>query len=276
MKGSVVPWTISAVLAVVCIVLLFKKQAPQTAADQTLNQEVTKLRAELKELREKASPAAEKPVADKKALQLTIALGKGHTNAIEGLNSLAEAAREQTLREGKDAPASAELLSAFTLLGRNAGQGDQSAFVGLWRSMRKPALQNYAAEGLSIAAAGGHEQALAILLDGENFGMSKLTAVNALRHVADAGNEKAIAILTTAAKDSENPKQLRILATAGLHKAAGNGNTNAIDTLGDLAKSEVLELREPARRGLEAAGLNKQERALEILKNLPATRSRTQ
>jgi len=206
------------------------------------------------------------PNATKETMrQLGFAASRGDFSALDKLAEHAAAAIKA--RTNVQQYVLADVDDAFDVLGSEAGQGNDTAFQALWRATRNKNLDGLAIRALGQAAALGHEQSLAILLEPERHLLLRSSTVSALRPVAEAGNPRAIDALAAVSMD-EKSKALWHLAASGLEKATIAGNAAAIDAMTVFARSENVSVRRVALLALENASFQNHSRAVEALRTL--------
>jgi len=243
--------------------------------------ELLQLRNEMRQLREQASaPTADaRPVTShpappsvaavqspgEDARQFGAAALQGDSSALDKLANLAAAVR--TMKPEEQAAARLAILSAFELLGTEAGRGNTAGLQALWQASRIRELQGFAVRALGQAAGLGSEEALKPLLDPESYLLLRSSATAALKPAADAGNERAIQALAATAADP-NQQALWLLAAQGMETAAANGSATAIDGLATLAAARNQTISKQAVLALEAAARKNQPRAAEALRKL--------
>jgi len=211
-----------------------------------------------------ASAPAVQPPGDE-ARQLVVAAMGGDSSALDKLATLAAAQR--AMKPDEQAAARSGILSAFALLGTEAGKGNTAGLQALWQASRIRGLQGYAVEALGQAAGLGSEEALKTLLDPESYLLLRSSTTAALKPAADAGNERAIQALAATAADPQQ-QALWLLAAQGLGTAAANGNPTAIDGLATIAAATNQMISKEAVLALEAAARKNQPGAEEALRKL--------
>ena len=137
------------------------------------------------------------------------------------------------------------MREAFDLLGQEAGKGNESAFAGLKDSLPCGSIMHgFALDSIGIAAAGGHKEALSILL---KLDESELLSerVGAMMAPASANIEPAVDFLIHVLRNPNN-RPLFNMASDGLKGAAQKGNAKAQAALDELAKAEPKAEEAPA------------------------------
>ena len=211
-------------------------------------------------------PAVEDPNAFKESMrQLGVAASRGDFSALDKLAEHAAAAMKARTNEHQYVLGDVD--DAFEVLGSETGEGNETAFQALWRATRNKALDGLAIRALGQAAALGHEQSLAVLLEPEKHLLLRTSTISALKPVAEAGNQRAIDALAAIATD-EKAKGLWYLAASGLEKATISGNANAIDAMAIFARSGNVSARKMALLALENAAFKQHSRASEALRTL--------
>lgn len=173
-----------------------------------------------------ATPQATTP---KSMRALAIRISAGDPSAFAELAATAKTLyRDINYEQEKERVLSNLVLmqSAFNELGERAGQGNTNAFAALKLSLGTKPLKSFAPDALGIAAAAGNEQALDMLLNYQQWGILKSSAVFALCEPARSNNEKAVHFLACV---MANPKDQALWhgASEGLVGAAVCGNAEA-------------------------------------------------
>lgn len=154
---------------------------------------------------------------------------------------------------------------AFDVIGDAGTKGNQFALDALERSLPIPEVKGPAVQALGVLAGNGDDGALEVLLHPEKYGALLAGSVGALKPAADNGNQKAIDALAAVAEDATK-QPLWFMAADGLGKAAGSGNTVAIDALIDLLASTNQSVQIAATSGLKLAAENQNAKAMEALR----------
>ena len=209
------------------------------------------------------TPAAGSAPADGTARRdeisrLGMAAMRGDHAALEQLDQIAATANR--MNADQKAALSADLRRTFTVLATEAGRGNAAALQAILRAshfdelrgLQFDELEGFAVGALGEAAQMGNAEALKPLLEPENHGILRSSAVGVLKSVADTGNTQAIEALAATAAD---PKQhaLWFLAAEGLTSAAAAGDATAIDSLAALAADKNPSVHRAAIRALEVA-----------------------
>ena len=118
------------------------------------------------------------------------------------------------------------MRAAFIELGERAGKGGTNAFTALKLSLGVPELRGVVPEALGIAAADGRTEALAMLLNYQQWGILKSSAVFALCAPAEKNNQVAVDFLAGILADPDD-RALWQVASQGLVAAANQGNLKA-------------------------------------------------
>ena len=118
------------------------------------------------------------------------------------------------------------MRAAFTELGEQAGQGNTNAFAALKRALGVAELRSFVPNALGIAAADGHAEALAMLLNYKQWGILKSSAMFALCAPAEKNNAQAVDFLSGILANPAD-RALWQGASQGLAAAATQGNLKA-------------------------------------------------
>ena len=130
------------------------------------------------------------------------------------------------------------MKAAFDVLGKEAGKGNDKAFLALKQSLGVPCLAAFAPDALGLAAADGNKAALDILLHYDNWDILESTALFALSVPAKANVEPAVDYFATrlAVINPEDQDGFLVkVATNALASAAINGNQKAKEALEQFA-----------------------------------------
>ena len=146
-------------------------------------------------------------------------------------------------------------------------QGNDTAFQALWRATRNKSLDGLAIRALGQAAALGHEQSLAILIEPERHMLLRTSTISALKPAAEVGNQRAIDALAAVTADPKS-RGLWYMVASGLEKATIAGNATAIDAMAVIAQSGSDQMRKVALLALENASFQNHPRAAEALRSV--------
>ncbi len=157
-------------------------------------------------------------------------IGRGETGAFEELVALAkELYRDIDYdQEEPRVMANLHLMSAASeTLGEQAAKGDAESLQALKRGLGYPYLGSFAPGGLGVAAGGGCQEAIDILVNYEQWGMQHSDAVQALRTAGAKNNEQAVDFLIRTVTDGQLSAYECQYATKALAGAAAQGNEKA-------------------------------------------------
>ena len=178
------------------------------------------------------------PVAKMRSLAKRIA--NGDDDAFQKLEEMAQKLyRDVNPTKDKERVASnaAMLNAAFEVLGEEAGQGNAHAFQALRDSLGAEHLKSFAPRGFGIAAAGGDEKSMDILLNHDRYDIPNASAVAALEAAARKNDPRAVDFLLNVLDDPK-ARPLWHMAAEGLRGAASKGNPKAKEALKQYEKAQ--------------------------------------
>jgi len=211
--------------------------------------------------------------------QLGLAVAQGDPTALDKLLVMAKAEHESfntnsaglndTERSEFSRRTFAPLQAAFDAITEAAATGNKAALLAVTRALQLPELKGNAIQSVGVLAGNGDEAALEILLHPKEYDILPSGAVGALKPAADHGYQNAIDALAAVAAD-EGQQALWYMAADGLGKAAGSGNSVAVDALIALSATTNQSVQTAVLSGLTQAAANQNAKAADALRQINA------
>ena len=225
--------------------VLLKHNAPLNAREQSGHTALTLavmqndseiadlLRAESE--RQGLLPKVPAPPSKEQMRGLAERVATGENSAFEELSKVADAMYRDIdygREEARVLVNLSRMRTAFDVLGTEAGKGNDKAFAALKRSLGVRRLDSFAPDGLAVAAAAGHKEALDILLNYDKWGILDSSAGFALCTPAKANVTGAVDYLAALLTDPERAESgVGLMAVEALKSAAAKGNDKAKSAL---------------------------------------------